>query len=105
VIARLPKRWVIQITQVEIVALLVGFSVVFRAGWNWLSATSLYLFRLILEVLLLSQFWTLANDIYNPREAKRFFGFIGGGGGTGGAGRVVPGPVNRGSGRRTICCS
>lgn len=84
VIARLPQRWVIQITQVGIVALLVGFSVMFRMGGNWLSATSLYLFRLILGVLLLSQFWTLANDIYDPRQAKRFFGFIGGGAALGG---------------------
>ena len=83
-IARLPKRWVIQITQVGIVALLIGFSLVFRVGGNWLSATSLYLFRLILGVLLLSQFWTLANDIYDPRQAKRFFGFIGGGAALGG---------------------
>ena len=83
-IARLPNRWVIQITQLVVVALLVGYSVLFRTGVNPLSATSLYLFRLILGVLLLSQFWTLANDIYDPREAKRFFGFIGGGGALGG---------------------
>ena len=83
-IARLPKRWVIQITQLGVVALLIGFSVMFRMGVNPLSATSLYLFRLILGVLLLSQFWTLANDIYDPRQAKRFFGFIGGGGALGG---------------------
>tara|TARA_B110000116_G_C16370781_1_gene374020 strand:- start:237 stop:587 length:351 start_codon:yes stop_codon:yes gene_type:complete len=40
VIAWLPERWVIQITQVGIVALLIGFSVVFRVGGNWLSAAS-----------------------------------------------------------------
>ena len=53
-------------------------------GVNPLSAASLYLFRLILGVLLVSQFWTLANDIYDPRQAKRFFGFIGGGAALGG---------------------
>jgi len=106
VIARLPKRWVIQITQVRIVALLVGFSVVFRVGGNWLSATSLYLFRLILGVLLISQFWTLANDIYDPRQAKRFFGFIGGGAALGGGWprRSWSGKPWIGSGW-TICCS
>ena len=30
-------------------------------------------------ILLISQFWTLANGIFDPRQAKRLFGFIGGG--------------------------
>ena len=83
-IGRLPQRWVIQITQVGIVGLLVAFSVVFRVGENWVSASAVYLFRLILGVLLISQFWTLANDVYDPRQAKRFFGFIGAGAALGG---------------------
>ena len=43
-----------------------------------------YLFGLILGVLLISQFWTLANVVYDPRQAKRMFGFIGGGAPLGG---------------------
>src|SRR4029453_6200989 len=31
-----------------------------------------------------SQFWSLANDIYDARQAKRLFGFIGGGASLGG---------------------
>jgi AAA family ATP:ADP antiporter len=84
VIARLPQRWVIQITQALIVVLLIGFSVIFRVGGGFWSAIGVYLFRLILGVLLISQFWTLANDVYDPRRAKRFFGFIGGGAALGG---------------------
>ena len=84
VIARLPQRWVIQITQAGVVTLLVAFSVIFRVGEGWWSAIAVYLFRLILGVLLISQFWTLANDVYDPRQAKRFFGFIGGGAALGG---------------------
>lgn len=41
---------------------------------------------------MISQFWTLANDVDDPRQAKRLFGFIGGGaslGGTAGAGVTV----------------
>ena len=34
---------------------------------------------------MISQFWTLANDVYDPRQAKRIFGFIGGGASLGGA--------------------
>jgi len=30
--------------------------------------------------LIIIQFWTFANDIFNPREGKRLFGLIGGGG-------------------------
>ena len=33
---------------------------------------------------MISQFWTLANDVYDPRQAKRIFGFIGGGASLGG---------------------
>ena len=40
---------------------------------------------LILGILLISQFWTLANDVYDARQAKRLFGFIGGGASLGGA--------------------
>ena len=42
-------------------------------------------FGLMLGILLISQFWTLANDIYDPRQARRLFGFIGGGASLGGA--------------------
>lgn len=38
----------------------------------------------IFAVLAASQFWILANIVFNPREAKRLFGFIGAGGITGG---------------------
>ncbi len=38
-----------------------------------------YVWGGILGILLISQFWTLANGIYDPRQAKRLFGFIGGG--------------------------
>ena len=51
-------------------------------GSRWRSTCS----ALILGILLISQFWTLANDIYDPRQAKRLFGFIGGGSSLGGAG-------------------
>lgn len=84
VIARLPQRWVIQATQTGIVILLIAFSVLFSTESGYWSAIGVYLFRLILGVLLISQFWTLANDVYDPRQAKRFFGFIGGGASLGG---------------------
>ena len=63
--------------------LLVGFWFLFQTGSTGSSA-AFYLFGLILGMLLISQFWTLANDVYDPRQAKRLFGFIGGGASLGG---------------------
>ena len=82
-IRRLPSRSIIQITQAGMAAILLTFYVLFQAGQEWASA-GLFFYRLILGILLISQFWTLANDIYDPRQAKRLFGFIGGGASLGG---------------------
>ena len=80
----LPGRWVIPVTQAGIVVLLVLFWILFAAGQDWVDV-AFYLFGQIYGVLLISQFWTLANLIYDPRAAKRLFGFIGGGATAGGA--------------------
>jgi len=81
---RLPRRWVIPVTQAGEAALLVVFWFLFRTGADWVSV-ALYVLGLTLGVLLISQFWTLANDLYDPRQARRLFGFIGGGASLGGA--------------------
>ena len=81
--SRLPRRWSLPITQAGIAALLVAFWFLFQTGHKWVSA-AFYIAGLILGILLISQFWTLANVVYNPRQAKRLFGFIGGGASLGG---------------------
>ncbi len=73
-----PQRWIIPAAQVAMAGLLVVFWVLFRTGQSWV-AVAFYLLGLILGILLISQFWLLANTIYDPRQAKRLFGFIGGG--------------------------
>jgi ATP/ADP translocase/CRP-like cAMP-binding protein/HEAT repeat protein len=84
-IAAVPRRWTIPVTQAGMIVLLVTFWVLFtRVGAEWVSV-GFYLYGLILGILLISQFWTLANDIYDPRQAKRLFGLIGGGASLGGA--------------------
>src|SRR2546426_16217 len=83
-IARLPRRWVIPVTQAGGGAVLVLFWFLFRTGATRVSV-AFYVLGLVLGVLLISQFWTLANDIYDPRQARRLFGFIGGGASLGGA--------------------
>ena len=90
-VARLPKRRALPISLAGMVGLLVVFWLLLQTGQRWVSV-AFYFLGLILGTLLLSQFWTLANDIYDPRQAKRLFGFIGGGaalGGMAGAGLTV----------------
>lgn len=87
--ARLPRRWSLPIVQVGIVGLLVAFRFLFRVGGTWVSV-AFYVTGLILGILLISQFWTLANLVYDPRQAKRLFGFIGAGAPLGGiAGSIL----------------
>ena len=84
VISRVPRQAVVPVTLGGIVALQLAFWALLQTGWEVASA-GLYVFAQALGVLLISQFWTLANDIYDARQAKRLFGFIGGGASLGGA--------------------
>ena len=83
-IALVPRRWAIPATQAGLVVVLVVFWALFSAGYD-AASVAFYVLGLILGILLISQFWTLANDIYDARHAKRLFGFIGGGASLGGA--------------------
>jgi AAA family ATP:ADP antiporter len=84
-IAGVSRRWMIPVTQVGIAGVLVLFWFLFTVvGADWV-AVAFYVAVSILAILLISQFWTLANDVYDPRQAKRIFGFIGGGASLGGA--------------------
>ena len=88
IVSALPRTWSLPITQVGMAGIMVVFWVLFQGGGDWVSV-AFYLWGLLLGVLLISQFWTLANGVYDPRQAKRMFGFIGGGvalGGMTGAG-------------------
>ncbi len=101
--AAVPRRWTIPVTQAGMVVLLVTFWVLFtQVGSEWVSV-GFYLFGLILGILLISQFWTLANDIYDPRQAKRLFGLIGGGASLGGAtGAAITAGLVESLGTRTM---
>jgi ATP/ADP translocase/CRP-like cAMP-binding protein/HEAT repeat protein len=87
-VSLLPRRWALPITQVAMAGAMIGFWVLFQTSGEWVSVV-FYIWGLILGILLISQFWTLANGLYDPRQAKRLFGFVGGGvmlGGMTGAG-------------------
>ncbi len=83
-IRRLPRQFVIPIAQSALVVLLVVLWALLRTGAVWVTV-ALYFFGQILGVLLISQFWMLANEVYDARQAKRLFGLIGGGACLGGA--------------------
>lgn len=62
------------------------FALLFFAFWfvekshlPWLY-TALYIYVEVMGALALVQFWTLANELFNSREAKRLYGLIGAGG-------------------------
>jgi ATP:ADP antiporter, AAA family len=84
VVSLLPRRWALPTTQLVMAALLVVFWVLFQRRSEWVSV-AFYIYGMLLGILLISQFWTLANGVYDARQAKRLFGFIGGGVSLGGA--------------------
>jgi AAA family ATP:ADP antiporter len=80
IIGRFSLKRIIPSTLVFCGLLLIGFSLILKAepGFAyWLYVP--YLFVAIYGLLTTSQFWILANLIFNAREAKRLFGFIGAG--------------------------
>ena len=77
-VSGLPRRWALPITQGLMAAAMFGFWFLFRSGAAWVSV-AFYVWGALLGILLISQFWTLANGLYDPRQAKRLFGFVGGG--------------------------
>ena len=61
-------------------ALCAGFWAAFKLGAASWIYPALYIFVEAMGSLVVIQFWTMANDVFHAREAKRLFGLIGGGG-------------------------
>ena len=98
----LPRRWVFAATQGVMVVLLLIFWSLFKTEKDWVSV-AFYLWGVLAGSLLISQFWSLANDIYDARQAKRLFGFIGGGASLGGiVGAGVAGRYARAMGTNNL---
>ncbi len=53
----------------------------YKAGWFYYA---FYIWVALFGVIATSQFWLLANYVFNAREAKRLFGFVGAGAISGG---------------------
>ncbi len=79
-LSRMPLNTIIIRTMSWSVGSLMAFGILLRL--SFMEGWVLYLFYIwvaIFAVLAASQFWILANIVFNPREAKRLFGFIGAG--------------------------
>lgn len=66
-----------------IAASMLAFWWLFRpellASWRWIPFV-LYVWMSIVYVMNYSQFWSFSNHVFDPRQAKRLFGFVGAGG-------------------------
>jgi AAA family ATP:ADP antiporter len=71
------------LTYLFFISNLVLFWVAFRHESRWLPA-AFFLWVNIFTVIVNSMFWMYADFYYNPREAKRLYGFINAGGTLGG---------------------
>jgi len=105
--AALPKRWALPIIQVGLAAVTFIFWMLFGTGRVWVSVL-FYVWGALIGLLLTSQFWTLANGIYDPRQAKRLLGFVGAGislGGMTGAGLTAIIVERAGANAMILACS
>jgi len=59
------------------------FTLLFFKPWMWVTL-AFFVWANAFITVLLTQFWIVVNDVFNPREAKRLIGFIGSGGILGG---------------------
>jgi AAA family ATP:ADP antiporter len=76
-------------TSFAVAGSLVGFYFLFQLQADWVPV-AFYVWISIVYVLNVSQFWSYSNHVFDPRQAKRLFGFIGAGGLLGG---IVGGQV------------
>jgi ATP/ADP translocase len=76
--AHLPRNRLILGTNVLIALTLVLMALGLRAEWQWL-AWGFYFWSAVFGLVLVAEFWLLANDLFHAREAKRLFPLIGAG--------------------------
>ncbi len=69
----------IQLVTILLLAGVIASRILLMFAGDWFLPV-LYVFVEIMGGLLTIQFWTLANDIFTTRQAKRIFGIIGAGG-------------------------
>jgi len=79
----LQKNILLSSTVIFFVANLVGFWWLSHYDFRWIAGV-FFIWVSIFSVMMVTQFWLYANDLFNPREAKRLYGLVGSGGILGG---------------------
>jgi AAA family ATP:ADP antiporter len=75
---RLPRSRLIVFSLVFFFSNIILFIWLFEQPWRWVPVI-FWVWANIFAIVLVTQFWILGNDVFNPREAKRMIGFIGSG--------------------------
>lgn len=71
-------RLILGVTSILLVGVLAARAIL-ALGTTWFYPV-LYVYIEVMGGLMIIQFWTFANDVFNTREAKRLFGLVGAGG-------------------------
>ncbi|HVS31390.1 MAG TPA: Npt1/Npt2 family nucleotide transporter [Thermoanaerobaculia bacterium] len=80
---RLRRDTLIVATCLFTAGTMVLFWWLYEYPWQWV-AFAFYVWISITVVMLVSQFWLFSNHMFDPRQAKRLFAFVGAGGLLGG---------------------
>jgi len=80
---RLRRDTLIVATCLFTTGTMVLFWWLYQFAWQWV-AFAFYVWISITVVMLVSQFWSFSNHLFDPRQAKRLFAFVGAGGLLGG---------------------
>lgn len=81
---RFDRFRLVLMTAVIFILLLVVFWL-FLNGSTPIAAIAFYIFVDLFGVVMVEQFWSLANSVYNTRDGKSWYGLVGAGGLFGGA--------------------
>ncbi len=88
---RIPRGLLIIASLVFFILSSLAFGILFFKDLRWVPLV-FFIWANIFVMVLMTQFWILVNDIFNPREAKRLIGFFVSGGILGGiAGGLLAG--------------
>lgn len=84
VAARLPRRQFVPVIYLFLVANMLVFWLLMRAGVSpVIVARAFFVWVTVFSVFTVSVFWSFQADLYSSEQSKRLFGFIGAGGSVG----------------------
>ena len=82
--SRLPRRRLVPWSYLFFIASIVGFYALFSAGIAPSAvARAFFVWVSVLNLFVVSLFWSLMTDLFRPAQAQRLFGFISAGGSSG----------------------